>query len=169
MVRPLTRAGIALCVGLFTWTACNVGPHKTSAPSPTATPQPKIVTTRLTALLTGELVLEDNCLRVAGYLLAWPPEFTVDIREDTVEVADGLTGEQVTWRLGETVRVGGGETPDDRLTEAVRERLPANCRGPYWLVGGWLPGVWGRDARPPTPPPYRALPTLTTAPGETTS
>jgi len=95
VVRPLTRAGIALCVGLFTWTACNVGPHKTSAPSPTATPQPQIVTTRLTALLTGELVLEDNCLRVAGYLLAWPPEFTVDIREDTVEVADGLTGEQV--------------------------------------------------------------------------
>ena len=67
VVRPLTRAGIALCVGLFTWTACNVGPHKTSAPSPTATPQNAIVTytdsgfsPKVTTIKTGATVTFRN-------------------------------------------------------------------------------------------------------------
>src|SRR3989304_380449 len=135
--RPLTRAGIALCVGLFPWTACNVGPHKTSAPRPPATPQPQIVTTRLTALLTGELVLEDNCLRVAGYLLAWPPEFTVDIREDTVEVADGLTGEEVTWRVGGAGGNRCGWGAERRRILAGPRRCASGCRQIAWGHTGW--------------------------------
>jgi hypothetical protein len=96
------------------------------------------MTTRLTALAIGELTTVDNCLRVEDYLLVWPPEFVVNVEGDTVQIEDKLLGEKTVWRLGEVVQVGGGEVSFLGLTEDVRARIPAGCKGPYWLVGGWL-------------------------------
>ena len=46
-------------MGVFSISACTPSPAQTS---PTNSPQ--VITTRLTALLLGQLVLDGNCLRV---------------------------------------------------------------------------------------------------------
>ena len=96
---------------------------------------PSAVTTRLTALIVGRLSLQGNCLRVNGHLLAWPAEITVSIEGVTVKVEDGLSKDEAVWQIGQDVQLGGGEVQPQYLTEAVRRRVPANCGGPYWLVG----------------------------------
>jgi hypothetical protein len=45
-----------------------------------------------------------------------------------------LEQQTVVWRIGETIQVGGGEI--SRIDEQMRSRVPAKCRGPYWIVGG---------------------------------
>jgi hypothetical protein len=103
---------------------------------------PEVVSTRLTALLRGELILVANCLRVKApyntpsYLLAWPPDFEFEITDDIVQVTDKLYGDTKTWYLGDIIEIGGGEIP--RLDEQLQQRLPTHCGGPYWIVGGWL-------------------------------
>ncbi len=114
--------------------ACTARP----APTPAATVTPEVITTRLLAEMWGTLTLDGECLRVGDYLLAWPPDFTVSIDGDVVSVTDDFFHESVVWHLGETVTLGGGQTGLQYLTDEVRQRLPAGCAGPYWLVGGWL-------------------------------
>lgn len=126
-------------------TACNTA----SVPNSTASPQ--VVATRWTALLIGKLVKVDGCLRViadtpsgpgTSYLLIWPPEqHIVTIEKDTVRIVDLWGGgkKEVVWHIGQTVRLGGGEilTPSEQWSERMRRDLdvPANCPGPYWVVG----------------------------------
>ncbi len=126
----------------YVMTACNTA----SVPNSTASPQ--VAATRWTALLTGKLVKIDGCLRViadtpsglgTSYLLVWPPEqHRVAIENDTIRIIDLWEGgeKEVVWRIGQTVRLGGGEvTSSENLDERVRQNLPANCPGPYWIVG----------------------------------
>jgi len=107
-----------------------------------AAPTPQVVSTRLTALLVGELEVVGNCVRVkttygsGSYLLVWPPDFDFGVSDTSVHIADRLLREEITWRVGDSVRLGGGEIPS--LVEKLRSRVPANCDGPYWLFGGWL-------------------------------
>jgi len=119
-------------------TACNTA----SVPGSTASPQ--VVATRWTALLIGKLVKVDGCLRVidnvsgTSYLLVWPPEqHMVSVEKDAVQIIDRLKGDKrVVWHIGQIVRLGGGEvTSSEYLDEQVRQNLPANCPGPYWIVG----------------------------------
>ncbi len=117
----------------FAVTACN----KASGTTMTPNHPPSPIATRLTALLTGELTMVDGCLRAGGYLLVWPPEFTVSIDRDAIEVVDGLTGKKAVWHIRETVQLGGGEVSYLSLDEQVLQRLPARCQGAeaFWLVG----------------------------------
>ena len=91
------------------------------------------------ALLIGELVLADGCLRIESVhsteslLPIWPPEFGLAAEGDGVQVLDGEG--QVVARVGEEVYMGGGGGSAARLAECVREQLPATCSGPYWIVG----------------------------------
>ncbi len=107
-----------------------------------ASPTPQVVSTRLTALLVGELAVVDNCVRVkatsgeGSYLLVWPADFDFSVSGTSIHVRDKLLSEDVTWRSGDIVRLGGGEIPS--LDDQLRGRVPANCEGPYWLFGGWL-------------------------------
>jgi len=119
-------------------TACNT----VSVPNSTASPQ--VVATRWTALLIGKLVKVDGCLRViedvsgTSYLLVWPPEqHVVSVEKDAVQIIDRLKGgKRVVWHIGQIVRLGGGEvTSGENLDERGRQNLPANCPGPYWIVG----------------------------------
>lgn len=100
--------------------------------------------TRWTALLTGKLVKVNRCLRVVdnesntSYLLVWPPgQHTVNLEGDTIRIVDRIRGNgPVVWQIGQIVRLGGGEvTSSEYLDEQVRRSLPANCPGPYWIVG----------------------------------
>ncbi len=45
------------------------------------------MTTRLTALVIGELTLAGDCLRLNDALLVWPPEFTVSVDGDTYSLS----------------------------------------------------------------------------------
>ncbi len=119
--------------------ACGTAVSPTSVP---ASPTPQVVSTRLTALLVGELEVVDNCVRVkatsgeTSYLLVWPPDFDFSVSSTSVHVRDKLLGEEVTWRAGDIVRVGGGVIPS--LDDQLRGEAPPNCEGPYWIFGGWL-------------------------------
>ena len=92
------------------------------------------------AELIGELAVFEGCLRVGsrtdgtGYLLVWPPEFTLKAENGNLQILDG-TG-QLVARVGEEVRMGGGQTRYvEQLGEYVRRQLPPDCPGPYWIVG----------------------------------
>jgi len=128
-----TAGCLVLIAMLLAVTACG------NEPITTLTPTPEI--TKLTALLFGELVEVEGCLRVnedyggTSYLLAWPPDFVVSVKEDTVHLIDGDSNE-VTLHIGEIVRISGGMLRSiEYLDERVRRKLPANCPGPYWVVG----------------------------------
>jgi|LGVE01.1.fsa_nt_gb hypothetical protein len=92
----------------------------------------------MTALLVGELVIEDCCLRVGDDLLVWPHGFSLSIECEVIQVIDD-TGQPIA-RVGEKVKVSGGEVgtselPGGYLSE-LSAKLPSDrCPGPYWIVG----------------------------------
>jgi len=96
--------------------------------------------TFMLALLQGKLVIREGCLRVtggdedAGGLVIWQPDYFLNDNDGIVEVLD-REGEVVA-RVGEKVRMGGGEVPlTAELQRQLREPLPSQCEGPYWLMG----------------------------------
>ena len=104
----------------------------------------------MVALLLGKLTAADGCLYVddsnsdTSYLLVWPPDFTLSMEADAVLLFNG-TGEVVA-RVGEELRISGGEVKSVRyLDEQVRQSLPADCPGPYWIVGDEV-GPTGGDS-----------------------
>lgn len=144
---------ILLFSGLFAMTACTSVPSASTTTTPTAEPhgasstttpkaEPQVVATFWTAELIGELIEVEHCIRVndknsnMSYLLVWPPDITATTDKDTVRVVTGaITGNrnEVILHIGEMVRLSGGET--ENLDEQLRQALPANCPGPYWVVG----------------------------------
>ena len=86
----------------------------------------------MTALMVGELVLEDGYLRVGGTLIIWQPDYFVHNDDGTIEIWD-RDGE-VVGRVGEGIYMGGGEyRPDNSL---LTEPIPPDIEGPFWLQGG---------------------------------
>lgn len=93
----------------------------------------------MTGELSGQLVLVDNCLRVnyasevdntvTSYLLIWPPEYRLNIDNDTVQILNG-TG-QVVAHVGDKIWTDGGGVPES----FVREENRGTCPGPYFEVG----------------------------------
>ena len=75
----------------------------------------------------------------------------------TVRILDVRSGEELV-RVGDRIRIGGGQLMYEHLSERVRARLPADCPGPYWAVG------LGVERWDPTP---TALPTPSPQPGRT--
>ena len=90
------------------------------------------------ALLQGKLAVIEGCLRVAGsgdgHLVIWQPDFFVNNNEGVIEILD-RNGEVVA-RVGEEIRIGGGEVPlTEELKQLLREPVPEQCGGPYWSMG----------------------------------
>ena len=85
------------------------------------------------AVLTGQLVVADDCLRVNAdngnsYLIVWPPDYSLDAAP-MIRVLNAE--EQVVARVGvgvNEVRLAGGEK------ETLGRNLPGRCPGPYWIV-----------------------------------
>jgi hypothetical protein len=118
--------------------ACTVFP----SPTPKHGAAPGAVITAWTAEMRGRLVERDGCLQVIDqldqslYTLAWPADTSAIVAADTVTVAFGLvTGDrrEIVLHTGDAVQIGGGET--EKLDSQLRRTLPANCSGPYWVVG----------------------------------
>lgn len=131
---------ILLFGGLLSMVACNSSSPTSSTTTPTAGPQ--VIATFWTAQLIGELVQVGDCLRVndrdsdTSYLLVWPPDLAVTIEGNTVRVVSGIVTQnrkEVVLHMGTLVYLGGGETT--HLDEQLQQTIPANCQGPYWVVG----------------------------------
>ena len=94
-----------------------------------------------TALAKGRLVLDDNCLRLKpfyffskGDLLIWPYGYSFKTQDSKICIADadGL----IVARVGDWIKVGGGEITLDIVEKYLGKPLPENYPGPYWLVSG---------------------------------
>ena len=91
------------------------------------------------ALLTDRLVVDEaGCLRVAGgdrHTIIWPHGASLRETDSEVRVVD--TAGNVIARVGERVRLGGGEVEDlpaDVLSVPNTEAARSACPGRYWLV-----------------------------------
>ncbi|MBN1583129.1 MAG: hypothetical protein JXA89_20640 [Anaerolineae bacterium] len=63
------------------------------------------------------------------------------IEKDTVQILDE-NGQEIALQIGEPVYISGGEVHSiEYLDERVRQKLPARCPGPYWLVGNEIRSV----------------------------
>ena len=96
-----------------------------------------------TTLGMGELTLENGCLRVSktntingdGFLLIWDTRFSTRTEQGVVQVIDGSTGE-VLASTGDYVEVSGGFVVSSiEVEKALKESIPNECPGPYWVVG----------------------------------
>jgi hypothetical protein len=135
----LTILGIVFSL-LISLAACseNAPEVPAIAPRPTA----EVIITAWTAEVIGELINLDGCIRIrdgvseVNYAIVWTPDVSATIEGDAVRVISGIVSgnsSEVVLHFGELVRLSGGETthPDEQLLE----NLPANCQGPYWVVG----------------------------------
>ncbi|MDW7727590.1 MAG: hypothetical protein SCH70_10885 [Candidatus Methanoperedens sp.] len=94
------------------------------------------------ALLEGKLLLEDGCLRVDdnynSYLPVWPYGFSLNTDGDVVTEVIDATGHPVA-RVGDKIKLGGGEIPHEYIVQYSAELPSDRCSGPYWIVGEVIP------------------------------
>ncbi len=114
----------------------------TTAPSPDAHfPQVATPIGNVDFLVTGELVLENGCLRVSkanlatgdNFLLIWDKNFATRREQGVLQVIDAHTSE-VLASVDDYVEIGGGMAPTE-IEKYLKEPIPIECPGPYWLVG----------------------------------
>lgn len=99
----------------------------------------KTSSAHLSAVVKGELTLENGCLRVSGvknavhgdgFLLIWEPIFSTRTEQGVVQVIDS-TG-KVLASVGDFIELDGGSAPTGMW---LKQPIPDECHGPYWLVG----------------------------------
>ena len=128
---------------VFTWliisaSACiNISP---SAHNPTM----EIFVTAFMADLRGTLIEEDGCVRVKDdrgkeFTLVWPPDLRLIKEGNLIRIESGLVSglyNERIFHIGDMVELAGGFVgqPDEQLMDTI----PANCPGPYWVVGSNL-------------------------------
>jgi len=94
----------------------------------------------MAALMQGKLVAEAGCLRVVesdgsdGHLIIWQPDYFLTDNGGKIEIL-GRDG-QIVARVGEKISLGGGDVPLTTFSSQLREPIPSQCKGPYWLMGG---------------------------------
>jgi hypothetical protein len=87
------------------------------------------------ALLRGVLEVRNGCLTVAGALILWPSHARLSLDGDGVPVVSG--GEGPSLRMGDEVRISGGEPWTNFAGEGLIEPVPAACSGPLWRAGAF--------------------------------
>jgi len=116
-------------------TACPNNSANTSTPAPFF-PVQKSGFDQMLLQLQGELELDDGYLRVKyfddNYLLIWPHGFSLRTEGKEIQVID--SDGQLVARVGERIKVGGGEVPAEIVEKYIGQPLPDNCTGPYWIV-----------------------------------
>jgi hypothetical protein len=97
----------------------------------------------MAALLVGELVVMDGCLRVQvenspeSHLIFWQTDYFLNDNEGQLEILNRES--DVVARVGEPIQLGGGEIPAPVDDDQLQAPLPAACTGPYWLMGEIVP------------------------------
>jgi hypothetical protein len=95
----------------------------------------------MAALLEGTLIVEQGCLRVQpawegpSYLVIWQPDYYLTDTAGALEILDRSGA--VVARVGEPIRMGGGETSAGvaELSPQLVAPIPPECGGPYWIMG----------------------------------
>lgn len=113
----------------------------------------------MTALLIGDLVVEEGCLRIRDIytgesrLVIWQADYFLTDNDGVLTIRDE-TG-AVMAQVGERVFLGGGEQSTVNEAE-LRQPLPASCAGPYWRMGNFLPEEYIPNVAADLPPPMQA-------------
>lgn len=92
---------------------------------------------QMLSLAEGKLVLDNGYLRLKrffgkGDLLIWPYGYSLRIEGKEIQAID--SDGQVVARVGDRIKVGGGEVPAEIVEKYIGQPLPDNCTGPYWIV-----------------------------------
>ena len=110
------------------------------------------------ALAQGQLVLENGYLRFKatplpvsaesspGDLTIWPPYSSLDVKDNTIQILNKQG--QIIARVGDTVKIGGGQVPPEIVYKYTGQWPPENCVGPYWLGA---PGIYSLNHAPTAP------------------
>lgn len=125
----LAGFAVILAISLIMLPACG---EKTPLPTPYFPVQAEVQELGLLAQMTGELVLDDGCLRVWDTLILWPYGYTLEIEDGDIWVVSEHS-ERVT-KVGDRVRMGGGQISAEFAEEKIGRSLPEGCTGPFWLV-----------------------------------
>ncbi|MGC9335174.1 MAG: hypothetical protein ACP5JJ_13560 [Anaerolineae bacterium] len=146
-----------LCLAALTHTllaACASTTATADLPTPTHTPgatslpavfffrQKEEPNVYMQALMEGDLVLVDDCLRVGGaegHVPIWPWDFALETDDSDVRVV-GTDG-RVVAQIGDRLRISGGEAPAMPVVEDAARPLLDNCPAPYWIVGNSIARV----------------------------
>jgi hypothetical protein len=88
----------------------------------------------MAALAVGELTLKDGYLCIGESLIIWQPDYFLNDNNGTIEVLD--RNGKVVARVGEEVVMGGGGIPREEVNRMIKEPLPEDCQGPFFLQGG---------------------------------
>jgi hypothetical protein len=89
----------------------------------------------LLALMTGTLELIDGYLWVGDAIIIWQTDYFVHNNDGTVEIWD--RDGNVVGRVGEEIYMGGGSAGTlDTINPTLKEPLPVDTEGPFWLQGG---------------------------------
>lgn len=112
---------------------------KPATPSP-ALPTPSVEPTRLLALVSGKITIDDGCITLiedhfgATYLVAFIPEYSIEIEVDQLRISEPLKEDKII-KLDQNVVLGGGILGSDKKrinTEALKN-VPEHCEGNIWL------------------------------------
>lgn len=97
---------------------------------------------QMLSLAEGKLVLDNGYLRIKRILalrfigesdlLIWPYGYSLRIEGKEIQVID--SDGQVVARVGDRIKVGGGEVPAEIVEKYIGQPLPDDCKGPYWIV-----------------------------------
>ena len=137
------RVSLVVVVAL---TAAGCGSGEPAAPPGIFFPTVPIGDAYPAALMEGVLEEQAGCLFVTvdgdSWLLLWPEGYTARVADGHLDVLDE-SGE-VVGRVGEPLRVGGGETnpveiggaaaAERRASELTGLDIPERCGDLYWLV-----------------------------------
>ena len=138
MLYRLTLSISLLGVALLSMLACS----ETQSPDQSNPNFPQLRegdTEHLDAMVVGELVSENGCLRVRNsergidHLLIWPHGYEMAADGQRVRTSDGS---EFTLSVGQEIRIGGGQVPLHHIQTSIIHPIPSNCLGDsYWVVG----------------------------------
>lgn len=96
------------------------------------------------ALSIGILVLDNGYLRLKpltgigdSSLLIWPPGFSAHVENKVVNIID-KDGRTIA-NTGDKIRVSGDQVSAKTVETYIGYSLPADSKGPYWLIGYVVP------------------------------
>jgi hypothetical protein len=85
----------------------------------------------------GELILENNCLRLRlpngeSNLAIWPYGYSVRVEGNIIQIINEK-GEAIA-RVGDTIKYGGGPANAEMAANSSSQPLSEDCPGSYWIV-----------------------------------
>ena len=137
-VLPIPGIVVLFLVLLFTSGCSDNSPPATPSP---ILPTPPVEPTRLLALVSGKITIDDGCIRIiedqlrTTFLLAFVPEYSVVIEEDQFRISEPAK-EDIIIKQDQAVSLAGGILGSDktRINIEALKNVPEHCEGEIWLA-----------------------------------